>query len=239
MGNELILHCGSERITRNELRFVETPQNTHSWHPVPHADVADFIVNQALDNGFRIEREEYGLNPSQSRMFGVLRFHPEGHPEHSRVLGFRNSHDKSFALGLTVGLRVLVCDNLCFGGEQTILRRHTKMIDIESLIPKAFAELNGRFDKLETQYNRLKDQIVSDDNARLTVVKAAENDLIPSCDVIPILQEYRNPRHDEFREMTQWALYNSFSEIAKKYKPDRSYKCFRGLAVIFDLQDAA
>lgn len=239
MGNELMLHCGSERITREALRFVETPEITQSWHPVPHAEVANFIVNQALANGYSIEREEYGLNPSQSRMFGVIRFHPEGHPEHSRVLGFRNSHDKTFALGLTVGLRVLVCDNLCFGGEQTILRRHTKMIDIESFIPKAFAGLNEKFDRLELGYERLKNEIISDDAARLTVVKAAENNLIPSCDVVPILQEYRNPRHYEFREMTQWALYNAFSEIAKKYRPDRSYKCFRGLAAMFELQDAA
>jgi hypothetical protein len=31
----------------------------------------------------------------------------------------RNSHDKSFRLSCTVGLRVFVCENLAFHGEYT------------------------------------------------------------------------------------------------------------------------
>ena len=101
MSNGLILHCGANRVTRDDLRLIPTPAPTSSWRPVPHIEVAELITSQAAANGYMIESEQYGLNPTGTKMFGVLRFHPEGHPEHSRALGYRNSHDKSFALGLT------------------------------------------------------------------------------------------------------------------------------------------
>jgi hypothetical protein len=40
-------------------------------------------------------------------------------------LGLRNSHDKSFPIGIAIGNRVFVCDNLAFIGDHVIRRKHT------------------------------------------------------------------------------------------------------------------
>src|SRR5258706_11264685 len=40
-------------------------------------------------------------------------------------MGLRNSHDKSFPIGIAFGSRVFVCDNLSFIGDQVIKRKHT------------------------------------------------------------------------------------------------------------------
>lgn len=233
--NDLILHCGANQVTRDQLHTIETPPPTDTWRPVSHAKVAELVVANAKNRGYQIETEQYGLNPSGTKMFGVLRFHPEDSPEYTRAMGFRNSHDMSFALGLTVGLRVIVCDNLCFGGEQTLHRRHTSGIDPEELIGRAFATFHVEFDLLAQNCERLKRQPIDMDDARLTIVRAAETGAIPSCDILAVLGRYREPEHEQFQMPTMWSLCNAFTENAKKYSPERADTCYRKLSEVFGL----
>jgi hypothetical protein len=233
--NELMLHCGSDYVKKNELKAVLTPTATRTWHPVPHYDVAELVTNEAASRGYRIINEQYGLNPSGTKMFAVLRFHPEGRPDMARSLGFRNSHDKSLALGLTVGFNIVVCQNLVFAGERTIHRKHTSCIEIDKLVPEAFDTLDAQYEVLEERINEMKFDMLSIDDARLVTVKVAEAKAIPSCDILGVLNEFNKPRHEEFKEPSRWSLYNAFTETAKKYSPARADKCYRGLARIFKL----
>ena len=201
----------------------------------PHSLVADMVCSETANRGYEVVSEEYGLNPAGTKMFGVLRFHREGHPEYSRCIGFRNSHDKSMALGITAGLMVLVCDNMCFGGETTIHRRHTSGIELAELIPMAFEDLSDQFMRLEDNVAEMKLQAISISAAKLLTVKAAEEKIINSSDIIPVLDEFRTPRHAEFADRNRWSLYNSFTELAKKYSPARADQCYRGLSKIFTL----
>ena len=233
--SDLLLHCGSARVPRGDLALVETPAPTASWKPVGHSTIAELVTRAAESRGYEISAEEYGLNPAGTKMFGTLRFHPEGHPEYSRALGFRNSHDKSMAVGLTVGLSVLVCDNMCFGGETTIHRKHTSGIEIESLITEAFGNLEHQFIRLERSVEMLKVTTVTVSQAKLLTVRAAEIGAVNSSDILPVLKEFRNPRHEVFSYPTRWSLYNSFTEVAKKYTPPRADQCYRRLGRLFEL----
>ncbi len=233
--SNLILHCGSKKIERDDLQMIHTPAPTKSWKPVPHFDVTEIIRDEAKIRGFEIEKEDYGLNLTGTKMFGVLRFYPNGHPEHTRALGIRNSHDKAFALGLTVGISVLVCDNLCFGGEKTIKRKHTSGIEITDLIPQAFENIEEQYKRLESNVDDLKLQMITMDNAKVIIVEAAKKKVIPSCDIIPVLNEFENPQHEEFEETSRWSLYNAFTEVAKKYSPNKADNCYKRLSNIFDL----
>lgn len=169
-------------------------------------------------------------------MFGVLKFAPQGNPEYTRALGIRNSHDKSFALGLVVGVNVLVCSNMAFGGETTIHRKHTSGIEIETLIPQAFDKLDYQYVRLEERINGMKLETVSIDAARVITVMAAEIRAIPSCDIIEVMNEFKQPRHEEFSAPTKWSLYNGFTETAKKYSPARADYCYRKLAELFGMK---
>lgn len=235
MNNHLMLSHDNLRVNRDQLRFVPMPKSTMTHKPIPHFDVAEIIVDQAEDRGFSVISEEYGLNQSGTKMFGVLRFRPKGHPEFSRALGVRNSHDKTLALGLTVGVNILVCSNLCFGGETTIHRKHTSGIDISGLIPRAFDSLDIQYVKLENDIQELKAISLNLPQAKLLVVKAAERKAIPSCDILSVIEEFKRPRHEEFIDMTQWSLFNAFTELAKKYSPARADKCYRELGKLFGL----
>jgi len=232
----LILHCGAERVERDALRNVATPDPTSSWRPVPHYDVAELVAGTAQARGYSILKEEYGLTPDGRKMFGVLRFAAVGNPEYIRALGIRNSHDKRFALGLVAGCAICVCDNLLFQSSETVIhRKHTSGIEIGGLVDRAFDGLGGRYERLDGDIGRLKETGIGHDAARLEVVDAAERGAIPSQDILPVLREFMEPRHAEFALPTRWSLYNAFTEVAKKYSPARADKCYRTLALQFGL----
>ena len=194
--NGLIMHAGGKRVERSELALIPTPEPTKTYMPVPHLKAAELVVAETARRGYQIAAEEYGLSKDGSKMFGVLRFNPDGRPDMTRCLGFRNSHDKTLAFGLTVGVRVLVCDNLAFGGEETFRRKHTSCLDIVSMIPDVFNKLTGQFKMLEERIDCLKACSISIDDARVMTVMAAELKAIPSCDIVQVLDTFRNPPHE-------------------------------------------
>ena len=104
------------KLTREELARVATPAATATHKPIPHIAVVDKLI-EAL--GFRqigVVREEYAVSSDGMRMFGVMDL-SSGFDGCRFAIGLRNSHDKSFRLSCTVGLRVFVCENLAFHGE--------------------------------------------------------------------------------------------------------------------------
>jgi hypothetical protein len=104
------------KLTREELARVATPAATATHKPIPHIAVVEKLI-EAL--GFRqigVAQEEYAVSSDGMRMFGVMDL-SSGFQGCRFAIGLRNSHDKSFRLSCTVGLRVFVCENLAFHGE--------------------------------------------------------------------------------------------------------------------------
>jgi len=104
------------KLTRDELAQVPTPAGTATHKPIPHIEV---VVKLVETLGFRqigVVREEYAVSNDGMRMFGVMDL-TTGFEGCRFALGLRNSHDKSFRLSCTAGVRVFVCQNLAFHGE--------------------------------------------------------------------------------------------------------------------------
>ena len=85
----------------------------------------------------------------------------------------------------------------------------------------------------------MKQDRLSLNKARLRIIGAAEAGAIPSCDILPVFNEYQNPTHEEFTDPNIWNLYNAFTEVAKKYKATRADKCYRTLASLFGMNAMA
>lgn len=231
----LILSNNDNFVDRQQLMLVPTPQPTTTWRPIPHIDVVEAVSRFISSKGWSITDERYGLARDQQKMFGIMTLSSSLNPEWTRCIGIRNSHDKSLCLGITVGVSVLVCSNLAFGGTRTIHRRHTKNINIAELINDATVDIENDFVEFESRLDRLKDQRITEDMARNFIVRAAEADAIPSCDILAVLREFLEPSHEAFIERTQWSLLNAFTEIAHKYSPARADKCHRQLTQLFQL----
>ena len=231
----LMLDSNARFVGRDEIAQVPTPAATPSWKPVPHVEVIDAVTEVVKAHRWEIIHEQYGLARDGQKMFGVIRINRTNSPDWSRCIGVRNSHDQSLAVGLTAGINVLVCSNLCFGGSMVIKRRHTSRIELGELVVEAVDSLEDEFLTLETVAEDLKIDEVDDDEARACIVRAAEVLTIPSCDIIPVWKEFKTPQHEEFRDQSRWSLLNAFTETAKKYSPARADQCYRGLTRLFGL----
>jgi hypothetical protein len=233
--NGLMLHCGAQYVGREEIALVPTPRATASWHPVPHNEVITTVADAVESRGWTIASEQYGLARDGKKLFGVMRLGNSNHPEWSRAIGLRNSHDMSIAVGLAAGLNCVVCDNLAFGAAMVISRRHTSGIDLLSMVVSALDTLVDEFLTLEAAAEKLKCYEVMLDDARVSAVKAAEVGAIPSCDILEVLNEFGHPTHKEFADPTRWSFLNAFTEVSKKYSPARTDVCQRKLTRLFGL----
>jgi len=223
-------------VGRDEIARIDTPSSTVSWKPVPHIDVIEAVTKVIKAHDWEIEGEKFGLAREGQKMFGVMEISRSSSPEWHRCIGIRNSHDKSFAVGLSAGIVVCVCTNMAFGGTTVIKRRHTSGIELSQLIDRAVASLEDDFLTTETVCEDLKDVYLEDDDeARSCIVRAAELGVINSSDILPVYREFKEPSHEEFREPTRWSLLNAFTETVKKYSPQRVDHSYLALNRAFGL----
>ena len=223
-------------VSRDEVARTDTPSSTATWRPVSHIDVIEAVTEVIRAHNWNIEGEKFGLASEGQKLFGVMEISSSSSPEWRRCIGLRNSHDKSLAVGLTAGIVVCVCTNLAFGGTTVVKRKHTSRIDLSELIDRAVASLEDDFLTEETVCENLKDvYLKNDDEARSSIVRAAELGVINSSDILPVYQEFKSPSHEEFAEPTRWSLMNALSEIVKKYSPQRVDYSYRALNRAFGL----
>ena len=231
----LMIDSNAKFVGRDAIARVPTPAATASWKPIPHVEVIDAVTDMIQAHRWRILDEQYGLARDGQRMFGVIRINRSSSTEWSRCIGIRNSHDQSFAVGLTAGISVTVCSNLAFGGSMVLKRRHTSRIELNGLIVEAINSLEMEFLTLENIAEDLKTGSLGDDETRAVIVRAAEAQAINSSDILSVWKEFKDPRHEEFAEPTRWSLLNAFTENAKKYSPARADVCHRNLTRLFGL----
>ena len=218
----LCMSGGGQFVDRNEVALVETPTGTDSWKPVPHIEVIEAVTEVVKAHDWTITEEQFGLAREGQKLFGVMKINKTSSTDWTRCIGLRNSHDKSFSVGLSAGISVMVCSNMAFGGTMVIKRRHTSRMELAQLVDVAVDELENEFLILETVCEDLKVQYLrNDDEARSRIVRAAEIGAINSSDIVPVFREFKNPCHEEFAEPTRWNLLNAFTETIKKYSPQR------------------
>jgi hypothetical protein len=92
--------------------------------------------------GHEVTDEHHGVTPDGARYFGLLSLRST-YTGYEDTVGLRNSHDKSFPVGIAFGSRVFVCDNTAFIADHVISRLHTiidGVCDQINLIPPALFE---------------------------------------------------------------------------------------------------
>ena len=100
-----LMMCDGKFVSRDEIALVPTPCGTESWKPVPHMEVIDAVTDVVKAHNWQILDENFGLAREGQKMFGVMRINKSNSSDWSRCIGLRNSHDKSFAVGLSAFCR--------------------------------------------------------------------------------------------------------------------------------------
>ena len=229
--SKLLTQSGSERCSLEQLLTIPEPEKTDSYTPLNHYDFAVNVRTVANDllREYRFAGDQYALNSNGHKMFGVLTFDGKGDIDNDGLrlsIGIRNSYDKSMSAGLALGATVIVCDNLMFRGDITILRKHTG--DMHEFL---MDQLVTNIYKSQHQYTHLihdAEQMKEINLGRRGAfeylgVLTGENILSPTQST-KAFQELHQPSYEEFSEPSLWSAYNSATEALKSSPPQAVVK---------------
>jgi hypothetical protein len=218
---KLCLHCGGEETDLATIAKVRTPAATDTWTPLPHDAFIEQVRKGLGSANLEVVAESHALAKGGDRYFGMMQIGRGGMNanDHALVLGLRNAHDKRFPAGLVAGAGVFVCDNLSFSGEVREFRKHTVNIfrDLPGKIVKAIGELNGLWVNQEKRFDAYRETVL--DRPALVhdlLVRAVDAKAMPVTYLPHVLNEWRNPSHEEFKARNVWGLFNAATEVFKR-----------------------
>lgn len=216
--SNLFLHCGSYRVTLDELRAVPYPESTRTHKIIPHADLYDRVLTSA-HAGFNLEvrTSEHAVSANGNKYFAMMEM--EGTHEFSTLIGLRSSYDRTVAVTLAAGSCVFVCDNLCFSGDVKVGRRHTRymMDDLDNLIAQALTEVVGATLNFDTVFNSFKAQEIDADVVDYLCMEGFRQKVYSSSRIGKIHDEYLSPTFPAFDEHygNMWGLFNAGTHVLK------------------------
>ena len=223
--SSLLMHAGGEYVTLDDLRAVPIPEETETYKPVNHWDLAVNLqkASQTLLTDCKLANAQYGLARKGNQMFGVLTYRQGPDDPLGLSIGFRNSYDKSMCVGIAIGAEIFICDNLAFTGEIAIMRRHTANVlqDLEELIITTIYRSRNNFLKIQEDSDRMRLAGLCDDDAfRMLGLLFGRAVLSPR--QLPVVKkEWLAPTHDAFQERTLWSFYNACTAALKSCQPNR------------------
>jgi hypothetical protein len=210
----LMLHSGANAVTYDDLRAVQTPEGTDSHVPVPHHEIVELVRYTLGFYGHDIVEENHAIMPDGQRYFGLMTLRsPYGENskgEYGDVVGLRNSHDKSFPIGIAFGSRVFVCDNLALIGEHVIKRKHTVKAkrELPGLITEIVQPLQAQRIAQNTKLLGYQATAISDQLADHAIMNMRRRDIIGVQAIGHVLKAYEEPPHD-WGSKTAWRLFNA------------------------------
>jgi hypothetical protein len=205
----LMLHAGAEAIDYDGLRSLAIPEATATHVPVPHHSVVDMVKYSLGFFGHELIQEDYGVTPDGARFFGVLSLRsPYG--DYTDTVGLRNSHDKKFPIGISIGSRVFVCDNLAFNGEHVIKRKHTTNAkrDLPGLVAAVIEPLGEARKAQALTFERFKGTLLSQEWANNAIMEMYRRGAINVTKIADVLDAYEEPPHD-WGDRTAWRMFNA------------------------------
>jgi len=218
----LLLHCGGESATMDQLANIPLPKETKSYKPVAHIELANMLSSLAtsLLPEFSLANSQFGLARDGAQLFGVHTYQ-NGDSALGLSIGFRNSYDRSLSVGIAVGASVFVCDNLMLTGDLTVLRKHTTNVhnDIDGLALSAIYNSRKAFDQIKRDAEVMKGIPLSDNEAYRMLGFIYGKGIITPRQIPVVKNEWLKPSHDDFEERNLWSFYNAVTESLKSSPP--------------------
>jgi hypothetical protein len=213
------LIIAKNKVNAEQLFGVQTPEKTESFTPIPHAQLVSLTKEAITRAGLTVSGEEHSLARGGLRYFGgfALAGADINGTDRKIVLGLRNAHDKSFAASVCIGNQMLVCENLCFSSDIKLARRHTVNImnDLPRILSDAVGRVVSHWNDMGNRIESYKQTEISRDRAADLLIDLVDAKAFPARDIYNAIQEFRNPRHEEFKGGSLWTLYNSITENLK------------------------
>jgi hypothetical protein len=231
----LIAHTGAELITREQLAQILPPEPTATHKPIAHSLLVDSILESLSFRHINVVKEEYAVSQDGMKLFGALDLETMG-DGFRFALGLRNANDRSMRLGLVVGVRILVCDNMAFSGDfEPVLAKHSKHFNLNEALAIGMEAMQRNFKPMADQIENWRGAQITDGQAKETIYRAFIEDQLeaPKHLARSVHKFYFEPDHPEFAPRTQYSLQNAFTSSFKLLDPIPRYKATASLGEFF------
>jgi len=219
---EMMMHKGGELITRDQLDLIPVPEPTESYVPVSHYHLADkfLTISQDILRDYVLIGENYGIARQGNQLFAVLKFKNEK-SEMGISIAFRNSYDRSMAVGMAIGAMVFICDNLALSGEIVVMKKHTKNVwaELEETAIATIYKSQKNYAQIEADADAFKAMPLENLEAFQLMGVLFGNNIISPRQLMVLKIEWLRPRHEEFRPRNMWSFYNAGTESLKSCPP--------------------
>jgi hypothetical protein len=141
-------------------------------------------------------------------------------------------------LALTVGYRVLVCDNMAFHGDFTpVLAKHTKHLNLVDILSVGVDRMQRNFEPMRKRVEAWKATRLPDEAAKLVIYQAFVEGKLDTAKHLArrVHDRYFNPQAEEFASRTVWSLSNAFTSAFKDLDPIPQFKATAELASFLEL----
>ena len=203
---------GKNRVSEAEVFAVADVPFTKTHHPIHHREVIR-VVKEALGFiGLEIVKQEFVLAAEGMQMFSVWDLN-SGTSEMRWSIGIRNSLNRSIALGITAGTRVLVCDNMAFSGEYLAVRKHTSGLtndELGFLAFKTMKQVVPRLQAFQDWHQSLRHYPLAEDAAKILLVEIMTNSVIPASKFHRFNELYANVYDDGL-----WGFHEAATDVLK------------------------
>jgi hypothetical protein len=229
------------RVNMDVFLNHPVPERTDTYVPVTNAQIYDLITQQAETRGMKLTGKGFRANPSRTEFMGLLTF---DNPDSglSKMIGFRNSTNKAWSVGLVAGAMVVVCANGMISGEVMNMRKHTGSVleDLNEMVVNTFDHLTPKFNTLKSKMELMKEVEIYRPTALELIGQLFFTEKLISTTQMSILREkIDTDKHFAFPKDVDipfpvWNLYNIITESLKHGTPSGYFGAHIELDKIFE-----
>ena len=220
--NGILMHRGGELVTRDQLDLIPMPEPTESYVPVSHYHLTDKLltISQDILRDYVLVGENYGIARQGNQLFAVLKFRGEK-TDMGLSIAFRNSYDRSMAIGLAIGASVFVCDNLALTGEIVVMKKHTKNVwsELEETVIATIYKSQRNYRQIVCDAEAFKALPLENLEAFQLMGVLFGHNIVSPRQLTVLKSEWLRPRYEEFRPRNMWSFYNAGTECLKSSPP--------------------
>ena len=226
----MVLHCGGTPIDENGLLNIQLPEETDTYKPIAHYDLAQNAINIGNDllKDYTHSFSQHAVAKEGQRYFGIYTFVKKDNTKDNHDLlnyniAIRNSYDKSMSIGVAMGATVFVCDNLALTGDIHVMRKHTQNVasDLEEMLITNIYKSQNNFWNICEDRAKMHEAKLTDNDAYQLMGTMFGNGVIKPRQLNQTLREWRNPLHEEFNARNVWSLYNAMTSSLKSTPPNK------------------
>lgn len=228
--------CTKYPMTREALRRVPITQRdpattSDSWAGIQHGALADALIQTVQSRGMATETERWGVSKDQSCMYGSFDVRvpprmvvqgadgaaiviPELHGM-AYSLGVRHSNAGKYAVTVSVGARVFVCDNGAMTGEFAMKHKHTIGLRLDEFAAAAINQYLRMVPGVAQYFEQMRDIKVPDADAAWLLLRAPRTGVFAWQHLQRADTAWNVPEHEEFEPRNLWSLYNAFTSAIR------------------------